>query len=1215
MSVHEDEDEEDEKDEKQYYNELQLKHHSQAITFINSQPFISISPLLLLSSSSSSSFSANSTYKLTHKFGSNKSKSVRKSNHLNFLFIAVLIILFRVFVYIIILVNNQYSITTITTFISSTNNSNQNLQKPSTLPTKELYYHHVFQQQKTHTPLPSSLSSSKLSLPQNPLHFQICQQKKHQNELNILQELFYHAILVNSTLHTNYANISCKTERRQTLGSDGGLDKFTTRAIRMVRDVPLFDVNESSTYSSDSTTVDLYRSAVQNLNNELRAGINSTINASSFETAESSSISNNSIGSIPYKTRNFKPLKNYSTTAYVTDDFGLTNGALDFISTSQITTITPITTNSPSLLTRAEEERLVWNEFVSKMANLDLEIGSMVFTGGLLSLITVVGNLLVMLSFHVDKSLQTVSNYFLFSLAIADFLIGIISMPLAIIYIITHGWPLGATVCDLWLSVDYLNSNASVLNLLLISFDRFFSVTRPLSYRAMRTNRRACCFITLAWLISTMLWPPWIAAWPYIEGKRTVPANQCYIPFLESNVTVTIITATLAFWLPLLMMIWLYWRIYSETQKRNRELNSTGGVISAGSIIMTTSAATSSSDASKKAKKFFRDGKSTSTSGSEVGTTFAEKLVHLIHSSDCERAKRREASLTCRMVEHSKNNNNKKKQQHSSHCCTQPFPIELSIVPGEPHYLQHQHLINHHQQQQHSVNVSHAGNVPEQSMPKIFSTHDYADEMIHMEELLPNNNNSNGSNGLNIIESSNNQAKSSSNQPIPSSVRQSRQLQHPSLSRTASVLSARSRQNSRICWNCLPLGVTRWFHWSNYCGNSLEADRQNHNQIEVPQPCPACEYIKQVRRRFFAIQRQAAIDAAAEAAAKEKAAAEAAAAATAAIAAAIEARARKLDEQQQHRQSHSHKHSQQYHQQHQIVEVHETNDNDVCGGDFNQSEPQEQRLTTTTDPNDIETISIDESDNSVYTIVIKLEPSTLSGSSGNDELLPNATVKMVYNNQSLLSPSQLFNSPSTQPQLQPLSLIPLSIQNKRKNNINLPESSLKIEKVIRDNETQQPQPIIQSPTSLNSVHSLNEITLKQRQQQPEPQSTVATNCDDFDDENFELSEIELWAHQVNLTELGLDDDQQSENGSIHFGGCCSGLLRHGDKRVGGSSCAAATVFSASVNKNMPIMSSTGQYLLRCNVQPTKNERKAARILSAILLAFFITWTPYNVLGK
>lgn len=125
-----------------------------------------------------------------------------------------------------------------------------------------------------------------------------------------------------------------------------------------------------------------------------------------------------------------------------------------------------------------------------------------------------------MISFKIDKQLQTISNYFLFSLAIADLAIGLISMPLFTMSTIMGHWPLGPFVCDTWLALDYLASNASVLNLLIISFDRYFSVTRPLTYRAKRTTNRAAFMIASAWGISLLLWPPWIYSWPYIEGTN-----------------------------------------------------------------------------------------------------------------------------------------------------------------------------------------------------------------------------------------------------------------------------------------------------------------------------------------------------------------------------------------------------------------------------------------------------------------------------------------------------------------------------------------------------------------------------------------------------------------------------------------------------------------------------------------------------------------------
>ncbi|KAI4478790.1 PREDICTED: muscarinic acetylcholine receptor DM1 isoform X2 [Polistes canadensis] len=189
-----------------------------------------------------------------------------------------------------------------------------------------------------------------------------------------------------------------------------------------------------------------------------------------------------------------------------------------------------------------------------------------------LSFVTVVGNIMVMISFKIDKQLQTISNYFLFSLAVADFAIGLISMPLFTVYTVLGYWPLGPHVCDTWLALDYLASNASVLNLLIISFDRYFSVTRPLTYRAKRTTFKAAFMIGCAWGISLLLWPPWIYAWPYIEGQRTVPINACYIQFIETNHYITVGTAIAAFYVPVTVMSALYWRIWKETKKRQRDL-------------------------------------------------------------------------------------------------------------------------------------------------------------------------------------------------------------------------------------------------------------------------------------------------------------------------------------------------------------------------------------------------------------------------------------------------------------------------------------------------------------------------------------------------------------------------------------------------------------------------------------------------------------------
>ena len=208
-----------------------------------------------------------------------------------------------------------------------------------------------------------------------------------------------------------------------------------------------------------------------------------------------------------------------------------------------------------------------------------------ILVGGTLSIFTVTANAMVFLSFYMDKQLQVVNNYFLLSLAVADVIIGAISMPLFTLYLLQEGWSLGPIVCDTWLSIDYAASNASVMNLCIICFDRYFSITKPLTYRANRTPRKAKIMIAVAWLLSIFVWIPLIVGWQFFPfvNERTVPPGECYIQFLWDNISLNVITILIAFYAPVSLMITLYYRIWRETENRAKEL----GHLQEGSQIST----------------------------------------------------------------------------------------------------------------------------------------------------------------------------------------------------------------------------------------------------------------------------------------------------------------------------------------------------------------------------------------------------------------------------------------------------------------------------------------------------------------------------------------------------------------------------------------------------------------------------------------------------
>ncbi|KAF6284393.1 histamine receptor H3 [Rhinolophus ferrumequinum] len=189
----------------------------------------------------------------------------------------------------------------------------------------------------------------------------------------------------------------------------------------------------------------------------------------------------------------------------------------------------------------------------------------------LLIVTTVLGNALVMLAFVADSSLRTQNNFFLLNLAISDFLVGAFCIPLYVPYVLTGRWPFGRGLCKLWLVMDYLLCTSSVFNIVLISYDRFLSVTRAVSYRAQQGDtRQAVRKMVLVWVLAFLLYGPAILSWEYLSGGSSIPEGHCYAEFFY-NWYFLITASTLEFFTPFLSVTFFNLSIYLNIQKRTRD--------------------------------------------------------------------------------------------------------------------------------------------------------------------------------------------------------------------------------------------------------------------------------------------------------------------------------------------------------------------------------------------------------------------------------------------------------------------------------------------------------------------------------------------------------------------------------------------------------------------------------------------------------------------
>lgn len=192
-----------------------------------------------------------------------------------------------------------------------------------------------------------------------------------------------------------------------------------------------------------------------------------------------------------------------------------------------------------------------------------------VFTLTLIIILTVIGNILVILSVFTHKPLRIVQNFFIVSLAVADLTVAILVMPLNVAYSILGRWFFDIHICKMWLTSDVMCCTASILNLCAIALDRFWAITDPINYAQKRTLKRVLVMIGGVWVLSLIISSPPLIGWnDWPEPDEFLKQEICQLTERKGYV---IYSSLGSFFIPLFIMTIVYVEIFIATKRRLRE--------------------------------------------------------------------------------------------------------------------------------------------------------------------------------------------------------------------------------------------------------------------------------------------------------------------------------------------------------------------------------------------------------------------------------------------------------------------------------------------------------------------------------------------------------------------------------------------------------------------------------------------------------------------
>ncbi|XP_068153752.1 uncharacterized protein AdoR isoform X2 [Drosophila tropicalis] len=203
-------------------------------------------------------------------------------------------------------------------------------------------------------------------------------------------------------------------------------------------------------------------------------------------------------------------------------------------------------------------------ETVSDNPSTELNIPYTVFEI-LVAIVSIIGNVLVIIVFRRERKLRRRTNYYIVSLAMADFLVGSLGVPFAILASI--GLPHNLHACLFTVSLLVVLCTISIFCLVAVSVDRYWAILYPMAYSRNVRTRTAIVIISMCWVAGSIVGFLPLFGWHADVG----PNQEClFVEVMDYDYLVFLYFATII--TPALLMLAFYTHIYRVIIKQVRQI-------------------------------------------------------------------------------------------------------------------------------------------------------------------------------------------------------------------------------------------------------------------------------------------------------------------------------------------------------------------------------------------------------------------------------------------------------------------------------------------------------------------------------------------------------------------------------------------------------------------------------------------------------------------